>query len=81
MSNQLSRSYKRWQNGELYEKAREVMKHFFPAGQASTGLNRKSKVQMIKLDDAIEKALSFKKSEADARSILLALKCNLPKEQ
>lgn len=81
MSNQLSRSYKRWQNGELYEKAKDVMKHFFPAGHTSTGLNRKAKVQLIKLDDAIEKALSFKKSETDSRSVLLALKCNLPKEQ
>lgn len=81
MQSALSRSYKRWQNGESYEKAKEVMKHFFPSGKTSSGLNRRERVQHVAIGDAVTKVISAKKSEDDQRSVMLALKCHLPKEQ
>lgn len=77
----MQRSYKRWQQGEHFEKARSVMKHFFPSGQSSTGLNRRAKLETVPLITAVQKAISAKKSDDDPRSVMLAVKCNLPKEQ
>lgn len=81
MQANLNRSYKRWQQGEQVQIAKAVVKHFFPAGTASTGLNRRAKIQTVPLTDAIEMTLASKKSAEDHRSILLALKCNIAKEQ
>jgi len=77
----LGRSYKRWQNGEKCQLAQKVMKHFFPSGHTSTGLNRRAKIQTVPLYEASAKALAARRPENETRSILLALKCNLPKEQ
>lgn len=81
MQAHIGRSYKRWQAGENYEKAKEVMKHFFPTNATSTGLNRRAKVETVPIAEAIGRAMVAKKAENEQRSIVLAFKCNLPKEQ
>lgn len=81
MQAHLGRSYKRWQQGEQVELAKSVVKHFFPTGHSSTGLNRRAKLLTVPLPEAISKTLAAKKSDEDHRSILLALKCNIAKEQ
>jgi hypothetical protein len=81
MQTHIGRSYKRWQAGENYEKAKEVMKHFFPTNSTSTGLNRRARIETMPINDAIGRALATKKAENEQRSVVLAFKCNLPKEQ
>jgi len=81
MQANLARSYKRWQTGEQFEKVKAVLKHFFPTGSTGSGLNRRARVESMQLTEAVQKAVAASKGEADVRSVLLAVKCALPKEQ